>query len=304
MWSWWLAGGAFAGSWVVDGTSLGIHRGRQPVASAVTCPRPPISAPRLEGRALQVLGIAAVGYSKKQGTMTWGHAALRAIYCHGGELIDVEYESYRLSGWNESQLRREHAGEGFAEGPWLSTQRGALVLFRNLSPVDAGWYAESQGNNREIYEVWLGLGQGERDEVVLAAQRAYREQLALLRAHSPLPVRYRALSDNCTLVFREFLPGSLIQGAPITPFAWLRRLEERAVLQVIHPSHHLIRRWGGVLPGAVPRPHPLIRGPARLQRDHIGRLHRVLSDQQPRLPPAVLRGVGSSPGAQGRAALE
>ncbi|MEM6925866.1 MAG: hypothetical protein AAF602_02970 [Myxococcota bacterium] len=280
----WFAAAAVASSWVVDGTSLAAVRGQEPVSTHLACPEAPPNGPRLHDRALRTLGAAVVAYSKKQGTMTWGHASLRVVYCLDEALVDAEYEAYRLSGWNERQLRDEHAGEGFAEGPWLTAQRGGLVLFRNPDPVDGGWYAEAQAANREIYEVWLDLTADELDEVTLAIESRYAAQLHDLRAREPLARRYVAWSDNCTSVF-EALPARLRDdtGTPITPFALVRRLQAGGWVRgaVLYPSHHLVRRWSGELPAESRRRHPVFRRSRRLPLQLVGQLHRRFLTEAP-----------------------
>ena len=276
---------AVAATWTVDGTSLQEHYGRRPVQAALDCREAPSGAePQLNGAPLTTLGVAVVAYSKKQGTMTWGHASLRAVYCLGDQLVDAEYEVYRLSGWNEGQLRDEHEGEPFAESSWLKSQRGAKVLFRNRGPVDQGWYAEAQARNREIYEVWLDLPQAELDQVVIRAERAWSDQLERLRAHQDLPERYRPIANNCTAVFRDFLPPALVEGSPFTPFAFVRRLAPEARALVMYPSHHLINRWEGELPESVERIRPVFRRSRRIRRSYLPPLRGQLADDVPAWP--------------------
>ena len=246
----WLVSAALAADWTVDTSSRTTAR----------CPEPRAGARLLGGRPLHTLGVAAVVYSRKQGTMAWGHASLRATYCLGEELVDVEYESYRMSSWNDAQLRHEHAGEPFLKGDWLHTQRGSLVLFRNRDPVDAGWFADAQRHNREIYELWLDLPREELDRIVIEADAWYEEQLAGLRAGRDLPLPYRPLSTNCTYVLQALLPAELTGGRdPHLPFAWLRLLEETAKLRIVRPSAHLSGRWGQGQ--QVRRPRPILRSP-------------------------------------------
>ena len=287
--SWLTAAALAAPQWQVDGTSLSVHRGQHPIEAAIACEGAiPDDAPVLFGERYHTLGVAIVAYSKKQGTMSWGHASLRYLYCRGDGLVDAELEAYRLSGWNEGILRTEHAGEGFADGPWLRTQRGALVLFRNRRPVDAGWYAEQQAENREIYEVWLDLPQQELDAVVASAEQAHHAQLERLRSREDLASTYVAWSRrNCTIVFHDHLPASIrdVVGAPITPFAWVRRVEDHALAHVLHPSHHLVNRWNGALPEAVERLHPLFRRRKRLRASVFPALRRSLQNAAPILPP-------------------
>lgn len=223
-----------------------------------------------------------MAYSKAQGTMTWGHGSLRAVFCEGTTLHDIEYEVYRLSGWNEALLREEHEGEAFATDPWLTTQRGAKVLFRNQRTVDGGWFALNQRANREIYEVWLDWPQERLDAVVERAESAWMAQRDRLRAHEPLPERYHPITNNCTAVYEEFLDAGV--GAPITPFAWVRRLQDDAALLVLHPSHHLVNRWRGHLPVAVDKPFPFVRRPRRIRPAHRVALQASLANARPVLP--------------------
>ncbi|MBX2797067.1 MAG: hypothetical protein KTR31_05350 [Myxococcales bacterium] len=290
-WLGWLGiAAALAGAtWEVDATSLHLHRGTAPVATFAPC-----DADAPEDEAPRTLGVALVAYSKKQGTMSWGHASLRVVSCSGPELVDLEYETYRLSGWNEEQLRSEHRGEVFTRGDWLSSQRGALVLFRNRDPVDAGWYGDAQARNREIYEVWLDLSQEDLDAVAQRADAAYAEQLSRLRAGQDLPQRYDVVRRNCTWVLSSFLPQELVRGAPITPFAWVRRLPPDVVrARVLHPSHHLVNRWDGSLLGVTERVRPVFRRPRRIRRDRLDAVHASLSGARPWLP-AVAGGGGGS----------
>ncbi len=284
---------SLATPWVVDGTSLGPVRGAEPVRTSVHCPPPPEGGPELRGRALRTLGVAAVAYSKKQGTMTWGHASLRILHCLDDELFDAEYEAYRLSGWNERQLRDEHEGEAFAESASLTEQRGRLVLFRNDRPVDGGWYATEQASNREIYEVWLDLRDDELDEVTLAIHRRYADQLERLRRGEDLARGYVAWTPrNCTTVF-EALPERLRDdtGHPVTPFAWVRRLEDGGWVKgrVLYPSHHLVRRWKGDLPSTSRRLHPVFRRPRHLPLPLVGRLHRTVLGEEPAIVDLVIQ---------------
>lgn len=239
MWLW--LGTALAASWVVDGSSLRLNRGRWPVRGSWTC------------EADEVLGVAVVVYSRKQGTMAWGHSSLRTVTCRDGELVDREYETYRLSAWNEALLRDEHPD---LDPRYLARQRGALVLFRNADPVDRGWFAEAEAHNREIYELWLDRPPDELLRIVDGAERWYADQAAVLMGRGELDERYRALSTNCTTVLVRLLG---VADPPHMPFAWLRRLEDEARLRVVHPSHALVRRWDGLPDGMDGRVHPLFR---------------------------------------------
>ncbi len=241
MWLWTAL--AFAAPWRVDGSSLQLNRGRWPVRSSSPC------SARPDG----VLGVAVVIYSRKHTTMAWGHSSLRTVVCRGGELVDHEYETYRLSAWNEELLLAEHP-ELDAED--LASERGALVLFRNVDPVDRGWFAEAQRKNRELYELWLDGTPEALSAIVDRAEAWYEAQRVVLAADGALRDRYRLLSTNCTTVLQRLLD---VPDPPHVPFVWLRRLEDDARLRVLHPSHALVLRWG-TLPDTVDaRLHPLFR---------------------------------------------
>jgi hypothetical protein len=269
-----------ADDWTIDGTSLALNAGRWPMRRAAIC---------RGRRGTRTLGVAAVVYSRKQGTMAWGHASLRVVRCVDGALSDAEYETYRLSGWNEQLFREEHAGEAFLDGSYLREQRGALVLFRNPDPVDAGWYGDAQARNREIYEMWLDRRPAELDAIAAGAERWYDEQLATLRATRPLPERYRALTVNCTALFQRLLG---VEDPPTLPFAWLRRLSSGARLRVLHPSHALVRRWDGLPAAPAARAHPVLRGSARIPVALVDTLSEAIEGDDPVGPwfePAPLR---------------
>jgi hypothetical protein len=257
----WLAWCAVAlAQWRVDGSSLSLNAGRWVVGGAVDCPPDGVHG----------LGVAVVVYSRKQATMAWGHSSLRTVSCRDGELHDAEYETYRFSAWNERMFRLEHAGEAFLTEDLLQRHRGSLVLFRNTDPVDRGWFGDAQAHNREIYELWVDLPPETLAQIALAADRWYEEQRQLLRAGEPTPQRYRALSTNCTTVLHRLLAEPLqLTEPPSMPFGWLRLLEDRASLRVLHPSHALVRRWGQLPEQIVQRPHPLLRPSSELPLDLV-----------------------------------
>ena len=239
MWFWTAM--AIAAPWVVDGSSLQLNRGRWPVRASASC--------ATDG----VLGVAVVVYARKQATMAWGHTSLRTVTCRGGMLVDHEYETYRLSAWNEELLLAEHPDLDAAD---LLAERGALVLFRNVDPVDRGWFAEAQAKNRELYELWLDAPPEALAAIVARAEAWYDAQQIVLAARGELGDRYRPLSTNCTTVLQRLLD---VPDPPHLPFVWLRRLEDDARLRVLHPSHALVLRWG-TLPDTVDgRLHPLFR---------------------------------------------
>ena len=258
--AWWLlalelawAGGGE--TWEVDPTSLAPVVGDWVVHHSMRCPPPPDDAPTLRGQSLHTLGVAAVIYSRKQATMGWGHASVRALLCLDGEPHDVEYEAYRLGPGNMGEVERVLAGEDVLEDvAYLDSQRGALFRFRNDDPVDGGFFAASHSSNREIYELWLDPEQHDLDAMVLQLEGALDDQLQRLRTRAPLVGRYRVFSTNCTVPLQEVL------GHPewAMPFRWLRELRDDAVLRVLHPSVHLARRWGSY-PQAVRRPRPVFR---------------------------------------------
>ncbi|MEZ4239342.1 MAG: hypothetical protein R3F59_24945 [Myxococcota bacterium] len=217
------------------------------------------------------LGVAAVVYSRKQGTMAWGHASLRVVRCVDGVLDDAEYETYRLSAWNEALFREEHAGEAFLEGDYLHDQRGALVLFRTPTrSTPAGTVTPRPTTARSTS--CGSTGRRPRSTPSRGAEAWYDEQLAALRAHEPLTVKYRARSTNCTTPLQRLLG---VEDPPTMPFGWLRRLEGEVRLRVLRPSHAMVRRWGG-LPATATRPHPLVRGSGALPEPLSGQLGDAL----------------------------
>jgi hypothetical protein len=258
----WLALGSLVAlaQWRVDGSSLSLNAGRWVVVGATECPP----------QGVHGLGVAAVVYSRKQGTMAWGHSSLRVVSCQDGEVRDAEYETYRLSAWNERMFRTEHAGEAYLTDDLLREHRGSLVLFRNVDPVDRGWFGDAQAHNREIYEVWLDLPPETIAQIAVQADRWYERQRQTLRAGEPLPQRYHALSTNCTSVLERLLSGPLhLEETPAMPFGWLRLLEDGPGLQVLHPSHALVRRWGQLPAQIERRPHPLFRPSSALPLDLV-----------------------------------
>jgi hypothetical protein len=227
--------------YLVDASPMVVADGVWPVTATVSCPDAPGE---------RVLGVAVVISSRKGGTLAWGHASLRVVSCVDGAVRDREYETYRLGSWNEALLRREHAGAAFVEGTYLSSQRGALVLFRNEHPVDHGWWRDLAHENRELWEVWLDLSPDELLGIARAADAWYATQRATMDAGLPLPERYVPWRRNCTAVLRDLLPA-LDPGSAL-PFRWLRAIEDEAALRVVHPSLHT---WHVIGPGvdAVPR---------------------------------------------------
>jgi len=242
-------------SWVVDPTSLSSRVGAWPVHQTVSCPPVSPDAPTLRGQRLHTLGVAAVVYSRKQFTMGWGHASLRALLCLDGELVDVEYEAYRLGPGNMHEVERVLAGESvLGDADYLRRERGALFRFRNDHPVDGGFYAASHDRNREIYELWLDPARHDLDAMVLRLEAALDDQLERLRSRAPLDGRYRVFSTNCTVPLQE----TLGHAEWAMPFRWLRELRDEAVLRVLHPSVHVAGRWSDY-PDAVRRPSPVFR---------------------------------------------
>lgn len=257
--AWWL-GLAWAAEWAVDPTSLADRVGDWPVRTSLACPPPTDADPLLHGQRLHTLGVAAVVYSRKQGTMGWGHASFRALRCLDGVPADAEYETYRFGPGNEGEIRRVLAGEDVLDdAAYLRAQRGALFHFRNDDPVDAGFFAQSHTANREVYVIWLDVDRTTADAMVLAREAVLDDQLARLRAREPLEGRYHWWSTNCTVPLQELL------GHPewAMPFRWLRELQGAARLRVLHPSEHLASGWT-VWPEAVEKPRPVFRrrGPA------------------------------------------
>lgn len=240
MWFW--AAAALAAPWVVDGSSLQLNRGRWPVRASSPCTATDT-----------VLGVAVVVYARKQATMAYGHTSLRTVTCRNGALVDHEYETYRLSAWNEELLLAEHPELDAAD---LAAERGSLVLFRNVDPVDRGWFAEAQAKNRELYELWLDGTPEALAAIVARAETWYDAQEIVLAAGGDLGDRYRLFSTNCTTVLQRILD---VPDPPHVPFVWLRLLEDDARLRVLHPSHALVYRWGTVPEAVEDRLHPLFR---------------------------------------------
>jgi hypothetical protein len=248
---------ALAADWVVDPSSLSPAVGRWAVRSAVDCPSPAPDDPVVQGQRLHTLGVAAVIYSRKQGTMAWGHASVRVLSCRDGQPHDAEYETYRFGPLNQGEIERVLAGQAVLDdAPYLRAQRGALFHFRNDDPVDGGFFAQSHEGNREIYELWLDRDPDELDAMVVALEARLDEQQRRLDARQPLLGRYHWWSTNCTVPLQDLL------GHPewAMPFRWLRELRDDARLRVLHPSEHLVRRWSDELPARVERrPRPVFR---------------------------------------------
>ncbi len=243
---------ALAVPWTVDATSFDAAATK---SSAVPCAS--------DNGEPTTLAVALVVYSRKQITMAWGHSSLRIVRCVAGEVVDQEYETYRLGRWNESLLVEAHAGEDFASDPaYLRTQRGSLVLFRNDDPVDAGWYRDAQGSNREIYELWLDLPPDALRAVAARAEDWYDTQLHTLRSREALGSAYVPWTRNCTTVLKQILPAGVHVDSAL-PFAWLRAHEAQAAGRVLHPSSHLWQRWRGQPPDTTHRLHPILRRRAR-----------------------------------------
>jgi hypothetical protein len=201
------------------------------------------------------LGVAAVVYSRKQGTMAWGHASVRAVGCRDGAPFDHEYETYAVTRGNWPEIERVLAGDPVLEDdPYWRRQRGRIFAFRNDDPVDGGYYADSHARNREIYELWLDVTPAEADRMVEALEARLADQDRRIRARDDLEGRYGALSTNCTLPLQQLLGQDWH-----LPFRWLRELEGQARLRVLHPSRHLLGRWGGVPERVERRPRPLFR---------------------------------------------
>ncbi len=200
-------------------------------------------------------GIAAVVYSRKQGTMAWGHASVRAVGCRDGEPFDHEYETYSVTRGNWPEIERVLAGDPVLEdeGYWRR-QRGRVFAFRNDDPVDGGFYADSHARNREIYELWLDVTPEDAESMVDALEARLVDQSRRLQERDDLDGRYGALSTNCTLPLQQLLGGDWH-----LPFRWLRELQDGARLRVLHPSRHLLARWDVVPERVERRPRPVLR---------------------------------------------
>ncbi len=269
-WTWlvlaWGAPQPEAGWWV-DASSAAAP-GAWSVRGALPC-----------GEAEGALGVAVVVYSKKQGTMAWGHASVRAVGCRDGEPFDHEYETYVVSRGNWPEIERVLAGDPvLADEAYWRAQKGHIFAFRNDDPVDGGFYADSHARNREIYELWLDVTPAEADAMVASLEGVLAEQARRVAAREELLGRYGALSTNCTLPMQQLLDGDWH-----LPFRWLRELEDEARLRVLHPSRHLIARWGVVPERVDRRPRPLFR--------------RKVTAAPDRAPGPLLPVAGAWPGA-------
>ena len=237
--------------WVVDASTTELGLGTTPVRAALDC-RPFADQP------LFTVGVAAVVYSRKQGTMAWGHASVRAIGCRHGLPFDAEYEVYRM-GSNPEEVNRVLEGHPvLGDRDYLRAQRDALFWFRNDDPVDAGFFAQSHAHNREIYELWFDWPRARRDALVVTLEGRLTDQADRLDRREPLDGQYGALSTNCTLPLQQALdtPWHL-------PFRYLRELAPDAQLRVLHPSHHVLMGWDEV-PTSVARPRPIFRWRRRI----------------------------------------
>ncbi|MFT4627767.1 MAG: hypothetical protein ACI8PZ_006454 [Myxococcota bacterium] len=242
---------AVASSWTVDLSSLWENHGAWPVQSA--------GAGLCYGLAHDhALAIAPVIYAKKGGVSSWGHASIRVLACVAGELHDYEYEAYKFGPDDRARLAEALGPQPFLEDrPYLRSQRGRLLRYRNEHTVDRGWYGDALAHNREIYELWLPLGAEARDAMWHSLDTAWSAQLDRLHAREPIgETRYHWWSTNCTLVHQESLLRSELTDARDLsarqyPFALLRALEGRdGAVQVVHPSPdllaRLVRRSGSV----------------------------------------------------------
>ncbi len=229
----------------------------------------------------RVLRGALVTYSRKGGLSTWGHSSVRFQVCEGRQFRDVEFEAFRLSANERAILLEEYPD---LNPEHLESQAGALVWFANEPVVDRGFYHQMQARNRDIFELWFEPDRAIAEGVDLttlyeALDQRHRTQLARLRAHRNLEVRYRALGPNCTAVFADLdLPG-------ITPFAYLRRFEDQAHRRVMHPSHHTVRRLLASgpqdVPAFIPRPSPVFRWSPQLSPSVQADLEVVLQSARP-----------------------
>ncbi len=252
----WLWAIASAATWEVDASTTAAAVGRWSVREAIVCEGEAELA-SLRGEPLSTRGVAVVVYSRKQGTMLWGHASLRAVGCWAGQPFDWEYEVYRFGPGNWGEISRVLAGdEVLDDAEYLRAQRGALFRFRNDDPVDGGFFAASHARNREIYELWLDLAAPERDHIVSTLEAGLDEQARRLRAREPLEGRYGALSTNCTLPIQE-----LLNQRWHLPYRWMRELQDDALRRVVHPSHHLLGAWDS-LPTTSERPRVIFRRPS------------------------------------------
>jgi hypothetical protein len=227
----------------LDPSPLLAEHGRRPVADTVRC--------EVDG----VLGAALVVSARKSGMTIWGHGSLRIVACADGSVRDLEYETYRLDAWNRDLLKLEHAG-----APWLDRLDDldrAMVLFRNVDPVDAGWFGQTETReNRDVLELWLDLPPERLARLADDAAAWYDDQRAVFASGGAIDGRYVPWKRNCTEVWRRLLP-ELDPGSAL-PFVWLRAHEDGARMRVLHPSLGSLARvtaW----PGSRPRFRPVFR---------------------------------------------
>jgi hypothetical protein len=215
------------------------------------------------------VGAAAVFYSKAGGFSSWGHASIRMLVCEDRWLHDLEYEAYRFG-----PAARERLAEMYEERPsflddedYLRSQRASMIFYRNEEVLDRGYYAEAQGRNREVYELWLDLDPPSLQALYGGLEKRVQAQHASLEAREDLRPRYQPVGHNCTWHLREELP-SVVPGAAVGhrvfPHAIQRDLWRNDVVDfaVFYPSHAVVRRWDrrGEWPERVGRLRPVLRG--------------------------------------------
>jgi len=293
---WWLALAAGAApTFQVDATALHQHLGARPVATG---------GEGLCGGPDQVLGVAAVFYSKKQMTMARGHASMRFLRCVDGAIEDVEFEYYRFSRSTEARLAADMPGEPILDDPaYLRSLRGSLFLNRNLSTVDRGHFGRELARNREIYELWLDVSTIEASDLFAQINDVWLAQWETMEARRPLTRRYIPITTNCTWHLQELL------GLGPFPWAGFRALttEDHVVrAAVLYPSHHLLIGWNRVegsdslieslRHGRVEaRSRPVFRRPARRADPWLASLGEALVGT----PPVVFDALAEYAAADG-----
>jgi hypothetical protein len=230
--------------------------------SGVDCSGPAGDA-IVDGRPARTLAVAAEIYSRKGGLSSWGHASVRFLFCQDGALRDVEYEAYAFDRKTGSMLADYWPNDDvLADGDYLRGERGSRILYRNDDPVDGGSFAGSAWYNREIYELWLDVG--DADAALTALDATWIDERARMDARQPLAEHYRALAANCTGPLALVAPS--VKTSPF-PMVWRRRLLASGLVRarVLYPSdwalRHLERRGASTEVTAL---HPVFRWNRRL----------------------------------------
>lgn len=214
-----------------------------------------------------VLAVAIVTYGRRPGRSAWGHTSLRFLACEDQQLIDEEYEYYRMDGSISRWFRSQYPGEAWTEDDaYLSAQYGKLVLVRNSRPVDGGFYGVELEKNREIIEAWMPWSPEIRSALWADLRARHDAQIETFRRGEVFEMlRYEPMGTNCTLHVREALRRAEGWDGTVYPIANLRRIKERTdVLFVVYPSPYVLRRLttqAGVAGDIDHLPRPLLRLP-------------------------------------------